>query len=205
VLLGVVAALMMYQSIERLFVPGVIHYNEAIGIAVLGFAVNLLCAWLLRDDHHHGHSHHESHGHHHHDVNLRSAYIHVIADAATSVLAIVALLGGKYYGASWLDPVMGMVGAVLVARWAVGLLRESGKILVDAEMDSPVVGEIRDVIGQELPHAAISDLHVWRVGRGSYACILGLVSHSPVSAEEVRRHLSIHEELVHVTVETKQA
>lgn len=134
-------------------------------------------------------------------MNLRAAYLHVIADAATSVLAIVALVGGKLYGASWLDPSMGIVGSVLVARWAFGLLRESGRILLDAEMDQPVVEEIRDVVKQDFPAAAVSDLHVWRVGRDSYACILGLVATSTITAEEVRRQLAVHEELVHVTVE----
>jgi cation diffusion facilitator family transporter len=209
-LLAVVAALMMYQSIERLFAPSPIHYNDAIAIAIIGLAVNLLCAWLLRDEHgghghDHGHDHHahdqHRHDHHHHDVNLHSAYIHVIADAATAVLAVFALVGGKLYGAAWLDPVMGIVGSILVARWAIGLLRESGRILLDAEMDSPVVEEIRDVVRKELPDTALFDLHVWRVGRGSYACILGLISDSELSAADVRRHLVIHEELAHVTVE----
>jgi cation diffusion facilitator family transporter len=215
-LLAGVAALMLFQSAERLFSPSAIHYDEAIVIAVIGLVVNLVCAWLLRDDHdHHGHSHGhshghghghghqhaESHGHGHHDVNLRSAYIHVIADAATSVLAILALFGGKLYGAAWLDPLMGVVGAVLVARWAVGLMRESGRILLDAEMDAPVVEEIRDVVRDELPGARIADLHVWRVARGSYACILALHEADGNTPEDVRRKLSIHEELVHVTVE----
>lgn len=214
-LLGVVAALMLWQSVERMFSPSPIHYDEAIAIAVLGLAVNLLCAWLLRDtphDHGHGHGHshehhhehghhHHGHGHGHHDVNLRAAYIHVIADAATSLLAIGALLGGRFFGASWLDPMMGIVGAVLVTRWAIGLLRESGAILLDAEMHHPVVEEVRDVVREQLPQAAISDLHVWRVGRGSYACVLALVSHETVTPAQVREHLSVHEELVHVTVE----
>ena len=209
-LLAVVAALMMIQSIERLFAPAAIHYDEAILIAVIGLGVNLLCAWLLKGEHGHEHGHHHGHGHdhghdHHHDVNLRAAYLHVIADAATSVLAIVALVGGKLYGASWLDPVMGIVGSILVARWAWGLLRESGKILLDAEMDQPVVEEIRDVVKEHFSAAAVSDLHVWRVGRNSYACILGLVASSAISAEEVRRQLAIHEELVHVTVEVAVA
>ena len=206
-LLGVVAALMLWQSVERMFSPSPIHYDEAIAIAVLGLAVNLLCAWLLRDtphDHGHGHSHEHDHHHHshgHHDVNLRAAYIHVIADAATSLLAIGALLGGRFFGASWLDPMMGIVGAVLVTRWAIGLLRESGAILLDAEMHHPVVDEVRDVVREQLPQAAISDLHVWRVGRGSYACVLALVSHEPVTPAQVREQLAVHEELVHVTVE----
>ncbi|HUH56454.1 MAG TPA: CDF family Co(II)/Ni(II) efflux transporter DmeF [Rhodanobacter sp.] len=213
-LLAVVAALMMIQSLQRLFVPATIHYDEAIPIAVLGLGVNLLCAWLLKGEHGPGHSHHNGHGHghdhahaqgHHHDVNLRAAYLHVIADAATSVLAIVALVGGKLYGAAWLDPAMGIVGSILVARWAFGLLRESGKILLDAEMDQPVVEEIRDVVREQFATAAVSDLHVWRVGRNSYACILGLVTTTPISAEDVRRQLAIHEELVHVTVEIAAA
>src|SRR5690348_3650986 len=207
-LLAVVAALMMIQSVERLFAPSAIHYDEAILIAVIGLGVNLLCAWLLKGEHHHGHAHSHDHGHghdHSHDVNLRAAYLHVIADAATSVLAIVALVGGKLYGASWLDPVMGIVGSILVARWAFGLLRESGRILLDAEMDQPVVDEIRDVVRDQFATAAVSDLHVWRVGRDSYACILGLVATSAISAEEVRRQLAVHEELVHVTVEVAVA
>ncbi|RCS31326.1 cation transporter [Rhodanobacter denitrificans] len=215
-LLAVVAALMMVQSLERLFVPAVIHYDDAILIAVLGLGVNLLCAWLLKGEHHHGHGHDHPHGHdyghghghdghRHHDVNLRAAYLHVVADAATSVLAIVALLGGKLYGAAWLDPVMGIAGSILVARWAVGLLRESGRILLDAEMDQPVVMEIRDVVKEYFPTAAISDLHVWRVGRNSYACILALVASTAIDAGEVRRQLAIHEELVHVTVEVARA
>lgn len=208
-LLIVVAVLMLVQSVERLLSPGAIHYDEAIAIAALGLGVNLLCAWLLKDGHHghdhgHAHDHHDrehDHGHHHHDINLRSAYLHVIADAATSVLAIAALIGGKYFGAVWLDPLMGILGAVLVTRWAVGLMRQSGRVLLDAEMDAPVVAEIREVVDQALPAAAISDLHVWRVGKGRYACILALVSSAPLTAHEVRRHLSVHEELVHVTVE----
>lgn len=207
-LLGVVAALMMFQSIERLFAPVTIRYDEAIAIASLGLGVNLLCAWLLRDgqhDHHHDHGHQHAHGHHgHHDINLRAAYLHVIADAATSVLAIAALTGGKYFGWAWLDPVMGIVGACLVSRWAYGLLRQSGKVLLDAEMDSPVIGEIREVVAERFPDAAICDLHAWRVGRSSYACILALVSRSDVAPEAVRDALAVHGELVHVTVEVQK-
>ena len=219
-LLAVVAAMMLFQSVERLFSPSAIHYDEAIAIAILGLFVNLLCAWLLRDGHHHGHdhghhAHHHGHDHgqhgdhahhgHHHDINLRSAYLHVIADAATSVLAILALLGGKYFGARWLDPVMGIVGAALVANWAVGLLRQSGKVLLDADMDAPVVKEVREVVAEHFPYATISDLHVWRVGKGRYACILALVSARPLSAAAVRGRLAVHEELAHVTVEIVEA
>ncbi|WDY58740.1 CDF family Co(II)/Ni(II) efflux transporter DmeF [Pseudomonas sp. PSKL.D1] len=202
-LLGV-AGLMAFQSVERLLAPGPIHYDEAILIAGVGLAVNLACAWLLRGEHHHhGHDHHHDHdhAHHHHDLNMRSAYLHVIADAATSVLAIVALLAGKFWGAGWLDPVMGLVGAVLVAAWARGLLRDTSRVLLDAEMDAPVVEEIREVVDQLPVPATITDLHVWRVGKDHYACILSLATQAPLSADSVRRALSVHEELAHVTVE----
>ncbi len=213
-LLGV-AALMAVQSLERLWVPAPIHYDEAIAIAVVGLAVNLLCAWWLHDSpghahHHHGHAHGDHHGHDHahhdhahgHDLNLRSAYVHVLADAATSVLAIVALLGGKLLGLTWLDPVMGLVGAVLVTVWAVGLLRDSGRILLDAQMDAPVVAEVREVIEQGPWPARLADLHVWQVGRGKYAVSASVVtSDASLDADTVRNALAIHEELVHVTVE----
>lgn len=127
--------------------------------------------------------------------------MHVIADAATSVLAIVALIAGKFWGASWLDPIMGIVGAVLVAVWAYGLLRDSGRVLLDAEMNAPVVAEILDVIKASPVKATISDLHVWRVGKGKYACIVGLVTGTDASPDYFRGQLSIHEELVHITVE----
>jgi cation diffusion facilitator family transporter len=207
-LLGV-AALMAFQSIERLFTPSPIHYNQAIVIAIVGLSVNLICAWWLRDQHDHGHDHchgdagETSHSHHH-DLNLRSAYLHVITDAATSVLAIIALVGGKLWGAAWLDPVMGIVGAVLVTIWARGLLRDSSRILLDAEMDAPVVAEVREVIEQGEVPARITDLHVWRVARGKYACVVSLVTSMRTDPDYFRKALAVHEELVHVTVEITQ-
>jgi cation diffusion facilitator family transporter len=208
ILLLFVAGLMAWQSAERLIAPTAIGYNEAIAIAIIGLAVNLGCAWLLHGGHHHDHDHHghhhaASHGHddHTHDLNLRAAYIHVVSDAATSALAIFALIGGKLWGAVWLDPVMGLVGAVLVALWSLGLLRESGKVLLDAEMNAPVVEEIRDVIRSSPVPATIADLHVWRVGRGQYACILALLTDGEVDGDYFRRQLQVHEELVHITVE----
>lgn len=209
VLLLCVAGLMAFQSVERLFSPLPIHYNQAIALAAVGLIVNLVCAWLLRDSHHHhhdhdhsGHEHHHDHGgHQHQDLNLRAAYLHVLADAATSVLAIVALAGGKIWGAVWLDPVMGIVGAILVAVWALGLLRDTGKVLLDAEMDAPVVAEIREVIAAQEQPVDISDLHVWRVGRDKYSCVVALVSGTEAGPERYRQALGIHEELVHITVE----
>ncbi|WP_126942483.1 CDF family Co(II)/Ni(II) efflux transporter DmeF [Xanthomonas sp. BRIP62418] len=214
-LLGV-AGLMAFQSVERLFSPRPIQYQEATVIAVIGLLVNLVCAWWLRDSHghahghHHGHDHaHDGHGHGHHhdghaDLNLRAAYLHVVADAATSVLAIVALLAGMYWGVRWLDPIMGIVGAVLVTVWAWGLLRSTGRVLLDAEMDAPVVAEVKQVIAG-LPHAiAIGDLHVWRVGSDRYACVVSLVTAADIDADLVRAALQIHEELVHITVELRR-
>lgn len=216
-----VAGLMLFESVFRLLDPSPIHYQQAIAIALVGLLVNLACAWLLKDDqgHHHGHSHghhdhnhdsHQSHDHHdhadhhgHQDLNLRAAYIHVLADAATSVLAILALVGGMLWGADWLDPLMGIAGAVLVAVWAWGLLRDSGRVLLDAEMDTPLVAEIREVIA-DLPDAEIRDLHVWRVGQEQYACVLSLLMATPIPAGQIRERLAIHEELVHVTIEIAQ-
>lgn len=201
-----VAALMLYQSIERLIAPTPIHYEQAIALAGVGLWVNLACAWLLKEGqaHHHAHDHphkHSSHTRHHQDLNLRSAYLHVIADATTSVLAMVALVGGKFWGANWLDPVMGIIGAGLVAVWAWGLLRDSGRILLDAEMDAPVVAEIHEVIATSPVKADITDLHVWRVGKGKYACIVSLAIKDQATPDEFRRQLSVHDELAHITVE----
>ncbi len=201
-----VALLMLVQSVGRLLEPVPIHYEQAMLIAAAGLAVNLACAWLLRDNHQHAHDHHghdHSHGHSHHDLNLRSAYLHVITDAATSVLAILALAGGQLWGASWLDPVMGIAGAIVVGLWARGLLRDTSRVLLDAEMDAPVVAEIREVIEHSPVRAEITDLHVWRVGRGQYACILALAVAPDViaSPDLFRQQLGIHEELVHITVE----
>ena len=206
-LLGI-AALMAFQSIERLISPQAIHYDEAIAIALIGLVVNLVCAWWLRGHHHghdhdHGHDHGHEHEHHHQDLNVRSAYLHVLADAATSVLAILALFGGKVWGFGWLDPVMGIAGSVLVAAWAQGLLRSSGRVLLDAEMDAPVVREIREVIEHGKVPAKITDLHVWRVGRAKYACVVSLTTSTRIDGDYFRRELAVHEELAHVTVEVE--
>jgi cation diffusion facilitator family transporter len=198
-----VALLMFYESIVRLMTPAPIHYAQAIGIALLGLLVNLVCAWLLKDSHNHGHSHDHahSHTHDHQDLNLRSAYIHVITDAATSVLAIIALIGGMLWGGDWLDPVMGIVGGVLVASWSIGLLRQTGRVLLDAQMDDPVVQEIREVIATSPIKATLCDLHVWKVGKGKYACIVSIATTHDVLPEDFKQQLSVHEELVHITVE----
>lgn len=228
-LLGV-AAYMGIESVLRLLEPAAIRFDEAMPVAVLGLVVNLVSAWLLSSgthghghDHGHAHGHERGHGHGHehghaheqeraagahshaHDLNLRSAYLHVVADAATSVLAIAALAGGKFFGIGWLDPVMGLVGTVLVGRWAIGLMRDTGRVLLDAEMDAPVAAEVREVVGT-LPGAPrIRDLHLIRVGKGRYACVLSLAVTADLTPAAVRDALRVHEELVHVTVEIERA
>lgn len=195
------------ESVARLFETPTIAYAEALWIAVLGLAVNLVSAWLLGADHHghsHAHDHHghdqHAHGYAHHDNNLRSAYFHVLADALTSVLAIVALIAGRYLGWSWADAAMGVVGAVVIARWSWGLLRDTGRVLVDASAHPGLEQEIRE--GIEDGDAVITDLHVWQVGPGKFAAIVSLVADEPVSPAEYAARVTIHEELVHVTVET---
>lgn len=207
VFLLVIVALMVWGSVERLLRPEPIHYPEALAIAVLGLLVNLGCALILGKAHHHDHDHghHHGHGHdHHHDLNLKSAYLHVVADAATSVAAIAALAGGWWLGWAWLDPVMGIAGAVVVAFWARGLIAETAKVLLDREMDHPVVDEIREVIRERgaAGETLIADLHVWRVGRATHACALSLVTHdTQLTPRQVREWLAVHEEIVHSTIE----
>ena len=220
VLLLGVAVLMAVASVERFINPQPIGYGEAIVIAVVGLAVKVVCALILgraHDHHHpghdhgHGHAADTKHGHGgHHDLNLRAAYLHVVADAATSVLAIIALAGGMLYGWDWLDPAMGIVGAALVAIWARGLIRDTAKVLLDREMDHPVVEEIREVVEQPAGTTGVAspfdtrlaDLHVWRVGKQVYACALTVVSTDPdLTADALRERLAVHEEIVHATIE----
>jgi cation diffusion facilitator family transporter len=190
------------ESFQRLLAPAQVAYAEALWIAVLGLGVNLASAWLLGDDHHHGHDHGHAthdHDHAHHDHNLRSAYVHVLADALTSVLAIAALLAGLYLGWRWMDAAMGIVGAAVIARWSWGLLRDTGAVLVDASANPGLETEIRDAI--EVDDTRIVDLHVWRVGPGRYAAIISLVATEPLAPAAYAARVTIHEELVHVTIE----
>jgi cation diffusion facilitator family transporter len=206
-LLGV-AVMMVVGSVERMIFPQAIQYREAIVIAALGLLVNILCAWILGKAHHHDHGKddhgHHDHGHSHEDLNLKSAYLHVIADATTSVLAIAALLGGWVYGWAWLDPLTGIVGAILVGVWAKGLIVDTSKVLLDREMDHPVVDEIRQVIedSSETIDEKIADLHVWRVGKGQYSCaIVVLTRNRELTPDMIRERLAVHEEIVHSTIE----
>jgi cation diffusion facilitator family transporter len=204
----VVAVAMVWESIAHLLRPEPISFNEAMLVAVLGLAVNLLCAFILGGAHHHDHDHTDGHAHAHDhgdDINLKSAYVHVLADAVTSILAIAALAGGAFFGWQWLDPAMGIVGAALICAWAVRLLQDSSRVLLDCEMDHPVVAEVREAIEEHPAWSAntrISDLHVWRVGKSRFAVIVGLVTHDAgLDPAAVRAALAQHEELVHVSVE----
>jgi cation diffusion facilitator family transporter len=199
VVLSIVAFLMAGESVHRLFVPLEIHFNEAIGIACLGLLVNLGCAVLLADRHHEsgdGSSHRE-------DLNLRAAYLHVLADAFTSVLAITALTGGKFFGWAWLDPVVGIVGSGVVFSWAYTLLRDTSGILLDrTPASSDLPDEIRRAVESD-GDSIVSDLHVWQVGIGKFAAMISVVAHEPKSCDAYRALLKGHDELVHVTIETQ--
>lgn len=206
-LLGI-AGIMAVESVQRLIAPIGVAYDEALVVAVLGLAVNLLSAYWLHapghhhHDHEHGHSHDHEH-HHHHDLNLRAAYLHVLTDAATSVLAIIALLSGKFMGLTWMDPAIGLAGSVLVAAWAVGLIRDTATALLDTAPTGPIVDTIRDAIARTAPAVAIADLHVWRVGNGRHACIIALQQGGEEEARSVRSALAGIEGIIHVTVETR--
>ncbi|MFN3884817.1 MAG: cation diffusion facilitator family transporter [Rhodocyclaceae bacterium] len=191
--LGIVAAWMAWESVTRLWAPVEIHYAEAMVVATFGLIVNLASAWLLDHDHDHEHV----------DHNHRAAYLHVLADALTSVLAILALGGGLLFSWALLDPVMGVVGALVVGRWAFGLARDSAGVLLDAEDHGEVAAEVRKIIGA-LPDHEIADLHIWRIGPASRACILSLVSHDPLAVEEYHWRLSVIPGLDHVTIEVNQ-
>jgi cation diffusion facilitator family transporter len=205
IVLAMVALYMAGESVWRLFQPHEIRYDQALAVAGLGLVVNLVCAFLLKGgqgDHDHGHAHaHGANDHAHgHDLNLRSAYVHVVADALTSVLAIVALTGGRQLGWSWLDPAMGIVGSGIVGAWAYGLIRDTSRVLLDREMDLPLVEEIREAV-ESHGDARIVDLHLIRVGRQRFACVLSVITTHPRGPEDFKARLQEHEELVHVTVE----
>ncbi|MCX8997702.1 CDF family Co(II)/Ni(II) efflux transporter DmeF [Rhizobiaceae bacterium BDR2-2] len=215
VVLALVALLIGWESISRLYSPTSINFPEAIAVAVVGLAVNLLCAWLLNDGHHHhghhGHSHGHTHGDHHHhhdhhgkDNNLRAAYLHVLADALTSVLAIVALLFGAFYGWNWMDPMMGIVGGCVIARWSWGLVRDSGRVLLDYIPDGEdLPDEIRRAIEDEGDR--ITDLHIWQLGPGHHGAIVAIRTARPQEPSTYRQKLAHIHDLSHVTIEVERA
>jgi cation diffusion facilitator family transporter len=215
IILAMIALQVAYESVVRLFNPVQIAYGEAISVAVLGLAVNLVSAWLLGDghDHHHGHDlehkHHDDHGHddhshghhHHHDNNLRAAYVHVLADAATSILAIAALLVAAYSGWVWADPLVGIIGSIVIASWAYGLSRASGAVLLDVHADKNLERVIRDRL--ETKGDRVTDLHLWQVGPGHRAAVISVVSDHPLPPKTYKRRLGGLRGLSHVTIEVE--
>lgn len=210
VILALIALLIGWESFQRLLEPVPISFNHAIMVAVIGLIVNLLSAWLLRDDHHlhhhHGHSHgqhHHDHDHHHghgQDNNLRAAYLHVLADALTSVLAIVALLLGRAYGWFWADPVMGIVGAIVISRWSWGLIKDSGGVLLDRVPEGGHIEEkVRKAIESDTDK--IADLHVWQIGPGHYSVIASVASEAPKTVADYKAMLDHIDHVSHTTVE----
>ena len=210
IILGLIAVQVAYESALRLVHPVPIAYGEAIAVAALGLAVNLVSAWLLRDshDHHHGHGHSHDHSHdhspgdhHHHDNNLRAAYVHVLADAATSVLAIAALVMAMYAQWVWADPAVGIIGSLVIASWAFGLIRDSGAVLLDVCVDKDLEGVIRDRL--QTRGDRVTDLHLWQVGPGHRAAVISVVSDNPLPPATYKRRLGGLQGLCHVTVEVE--
>jgi len=202
IVLGIVAVFMAVESFLRFFAPLSIRYNESILIGLVGLGVNVASALLLKHDGGHGHSH--GHGHHHgaghEDLNLKAAYIHVVADAITSVLAIGALVAGKYLGWIWMDSVMGIAGSAVVGQWAWRLLRDTSVILVDRTPETDLPDEIRKAVEAD-EDTAITDLHVWQIGAGQFSAIVSIAARQPKTPEHYRALLREHEELRHVTIE----
>ncbi len=209
VLLALFALLMAWESVRRLLTPVDIFFNQAIGVAILGLIVNGISVFVLgggdSHDHHdadHDECHHAGVSHHHHDHNLRSAYLHVLADALTSVLAIFALLGGKYAGLNWLDPVMGIVGAILVARWSVGLLQTTSRVLLDHQGPEAIRNAVRQNL-EELPGVNVVDLHLWQISPGGYSLAISLIARNPSAPEHYRQYLPRNSGLAHITIEVR--
>lgn len=223
ILLAVFALYMAFESVARLIEPVAIAFDQAIAVAVIGLLVNGASVWILGaegHDHHHGHDldHRLDHGHdhhgpphgaghdhlHHEDQNLKSAYLHVLADALTSVLAIVALLSAKYLGLVFMDPLMGVVGAVLVARWSLGLLSSTSAILLDHQASDAALTSIRTAV-EEDGDSRVTDLHVWAIGPGIYAAQIAVVGRAPASADAYRARIPSHLGVVHALVEVRQS
>jgi cation diffusion facilitator family transporter len=203
IILAMIAVQVAYESVVRLVHPVPIAYRAAISVAVLGLAVNLLSAWLLRETHGHHHDHGHSHEHHHdhHDNNLRAAYVHVLADAATSILAIAGLVVAMSAQWVWADPVVGLIGSIVIASWAYGLIRSSGAVLLDVSADKNLETVIRDRL--ETKGDRVTDLHVWQVGPGHRAAVISVVSDQPLAPADYKDRLGGLRGLSHVTIEVE--
>ncbi len=204
VLLAVFALMMAWGSVERIINPVSIAFNQAIFVAIIGLIVNGASVLILghEGEHHHDHKHeHEDHHHdHHHDHNLKSAYYHVLADALTSILAIIALLVAKYFGLVWMDPVMGIVGAILVCRWSIGLLRVTSAILLDKQGEERIQKKIKESI-ENIDDNRVTDLHLWSIGPSIYGVIISVVTHHPEPPKYYKNLLPPDLGLAHITVE----
>jgi len=194
------ALIMVIESVDRLLNPVNIAFDQALLVAMVGFVVNGVSAWILVSTPH-DHAHGDSHDHH--DHNLRGAYLHVLADALTSILAIFALLAGKFVGASWLDPAMGIVGAVLVTRWSLGLVRDSSRVLLDHQADERKIAAIREAV-ERGSSDRVTDLHLWSIGHGNFAAEIALVTHQPVAPDHYKALIPKQLNVVHATVEVHQ-
>jgi cation diffusion facilitator family transporter len=211
VILALIAIQIAYESAVRIAYPVPIAYGEAISVAVLGLAVNLISAWLLRDTphehshaghgHSHGHSHGHGHAHHHRDNNLRAAYLHVLADAATSVLAIAALFAAMSWQWVWIDPLVGIIGSLVIAGWAYGLIRDSGSVLLDVAPDAAMERAIRQRL--ETGGDRVTDLHLWQIGPGHRAAVVSIVSDQPLPPAAYKQRLADVPRLSHVTIEVE--
>jgi len=196
--LGLVALIMLGESLHRLISPQPIQFNEAIMVAVIGLSVNIISVFLLKDDHHHhGHDHHD---HQHHDHNLKAAYFHVLADALTSVLAIAALIAGKYWGWNWVDAVMGVVGSLIITRWAISLIQQTGPILLDASIAPEYQREIINTLETQDDNL-ITDIHIWKVSADHYAAMISLVTHDPKPVDHYKQLLTKFDKIDHLTIE----
>ncbi|SQH76584.1 putative cation efflux family protein [Shewanella benthica] len=207
--LGMVALIILVESVMRVFNPHQIHFNEAILVAIIGLTVNVISVFLLKDHHTHDHSHEDSHNHsaedahehtQTHDHNLKAAYFHVLADALTSILAIGALLLGKFYGLNWLDPIMGIVGSIIITRWAWQLLKQTAPILLDASIENDYKQEIVQAIESDTQDR-ISDIHVWRISADHYAAEIAIVTTAPKDTVFYKDKLSSFTRLNHLTIE----
>ena len=202
VALAIVALMMALESIHRLLDPQTIFFNEAIAVAIIGLIVNIVSVFVLHDGHHH---HDETHGHHHHDQNMKAAYFHVLADTLTSLLAIIALVTGKYFGWIWMDAIMGIVGAAVILRWSFGLIKDSSDVLLDKSVGFERFPEIAQAIKNE-NNAVISDIHVWKIGQSHQAAILSVVTEDPlepyVYKQILKRHIPL---LSHISIEVVKA
>lgn len=202
VVLVVVAVLMGAESVHRLVSPRAIQFNAAIFVAIVGLVVNLVSAFILQGGSH-THGHHKDHGHQH-DHNLQAAYLHVLADALTSVLAVVALLAGKIFGWMWMDPLMGIVGSVIIAQWAYGLLCDTSKVLLDTRVSQETESAIRSAIESNSDNR-ISDLHIWRIGSNHLCVVISIVTHYPKSPDHYKQLLGDIKDLAHVNIEINKA